>query len=372
MKNFLSKNAFWVLQFLGWGIFASINFVSIIKNSSFIIGVLLFCSMFFSGIVASSILRFYLKKSISIIEFRAWDIVKTLIAILVSVFIYVGISALFGLMLGYLSAHFGLEQIQLKNMPKIPAISFLLAMYFILGIWTVIYFGIRIFRKFNNERLARMELKASIKQAQLNTLKGQVNPQFMFTSLNNISGLMLEDVSSSRDMITRLAEMLRYSLTKNNINQVPLEEELEMVDHYIALSKIQYDNRLIFKNDIDTEALKIPVPPMLIQLMIENATKHGIFKMKSGGKIDLTAHVGSDMNLKIIVRHEGQLNDTKELKASIDRIKQRLRLLYNEAAVFWIQVSGNFTEHICKIQIDVETTNTPVLNENSHRDEIYG
>ena len=93
----------------------------------------------------------------------------------------------------------------------------------------------------------------TLKQAQLNTLKGQINPHFMFNSLNNIRGLMLEDVERSREMLTKLSEMLRYSLTKASNNAIALSEELEMVENYIELSKIQFEDRPHYQESVAAE-----------------------------------------------------------------------------------------------------------------------
>ena len=100
-----------------------------------------------------------------------------------------------------------------------------------MGAWLVTYLVIKLLLKLNRDRIERLELNTTLKQAQLNTLKGQINPHFMFNSLNNIRGLMLEDVEKSREMLTKLSEILRYSLTKNNVDSIPVHEELEVVEN---------------------------------------------------------------------------------------------------------------------------------------------
>ena len=90
----------------------------------------------------------------------------------------------------------------------------------------------------NTIKVNQLQLETNLKDAQLNTLKGQINPHFMFNSLNNIRGLMLEDVGKARNMLTSLSEMLRYALTKSGINSISLEDELDMVENYIEISKI--------------------------------------------------------------------------------------------------------------------------------------
>ncbi len=200
--------------------------------------------------------------------------------------------------------------------------------------WTIFYMSVKIAAKLNANRLERAELNSTLKQAQLNTLKGQINPHFMFNSLNNIRGLMLEDVEKSRDMLTKLSEMLRYSLTKNDVNAIALEEELEMVDNYIALSKIQFENRLSFTKEIQKDTLDIQIPPMIIQLLVENAAKHGISNLKSGGSIKLiTARNGESLVIKVV--NTGKLMIAQSsTQLGLKNIKQRLRLLYGTSASF--------------------------------------
>ena len=159
----------------------------------------------------------------------------------------------------------------------------------------------------------------------------------MFNSLNNIRGLMLEDVEKSREMLTKLSEILRYSLTKNNVNSISVREELEVVDNYIDLSKIQFEDRLTFLKNVEKDTLDLNIPPMIIQLLIENAIKHGISNLKHGGKIILEIKK-RDGQVQIEVRNTGSLKVAKNsTQLGIKNIKQRLNLLYAQQASFTLQ-----------------------------------
>ncbi|WP_343485487.1 histidine kinase [Allomuricauda sp. d1] len=285
------------------------------------------------GIGSTSLLRWYVKRNVDFEAFRVVDFVKIGVSFLVA-------SAIFGFsnyLFGYIYAKYGpslseehIEMFKMYDGFWIQAINSL----FMVGAWLVTYLVIKLLLKLNRDRIDRLELNTNLKQAQLNTLKGQINPHFMFNSLNNIRGLMLEDVEKSREMLTKLSEMLRYSLTKNNTNAIAVEEELEMVDNYIALSKIQFEDRLDFKKDVDSEAMQVQIPPMIIQLLVENATKHGISNLKKGGAISLDIH-RNEKNLEIQVRNTGTLKiDKDSTQLGIKNIKQRLKLLYGEAGIF--------------------------------------
>lgn len=207
-------------------------------------------------------------------------------------------------------------------------------LYFI--VWVIFYIAIKGLIELNKSRQDRLQLESNLKESQLNTLKGQINPHFMFNSLNNIRGLMLEDVDRSREMLTRLSEMLRYSLTKSSTDAIPLEEELEMVENFVSISKIQFEDRLSYSQNIDPVLLSKPIPPMIIQLLIENAIKHGISKLKEGGQVSLEVLKEKD-NIVIRVTNSGEFSiDKKSTKLGLDNIRKRLNLLYGDNATFSI------------------------------------
>ena len=200
--------------------------------------------------------------------------------------------------------------------------------------WVFCYYTIILLLKSNKDKIERLELDTTLKEAQLNTLKGQINPHFIFNSLNNIRGLMLEDVEKSRDMLTKLSEMLQYALTKNTVDSIAVEEELEMVENYIELAKIQMEDRLEFEKNVAKGTLKTSIPPMIIQLLVENAAKHGISNLKEGGKISIDIF-RADSTLNIQVKNTGKLQIGKDsTRLGLKNIQQRLRLLYENKASF--------------------------------------
>ena len=311
--NFFEKNrtgVFWLLQILGWG---SINIISVslLKDMSkeFIIFSVLTGT--FIGIFSTSVLRWYIKRNILFDGFSFKDFVKILVATVVASFIFGGLNFLFGYAYGRLGPD--MSDMELKILKAFDSWGLIIfSSLFNVILWLSCYLVIKLLLRFNANRIERLELNTHLKQAQLNTLKGQINPHFMFNSLNNIRGLMLEDVDKSREMLTKLSEMLRYSLTKNSVDGIALEEELEMVDNYIALAKIQFEDRLQFTKKIAPEALSIHIPPMIVQLLVENAVKHGISNLKSGGVIELKAERVEDL-LKIEVQNTGKLQIAKNL-----------------------------------------------------------
>lgn len=213
--------------------------------------------------------------------------------------------------------------------------------WFVWMVWYAILSFTLLYRAVKEEKIKNAELLTNLKESQLNTLKGQINPHFMFNSLNNIRGLMLEDVDKARSMLTSLSETLRYSLTKSEVNSIALEDELDMIENYVEISKIQFENRLQFETNIDNASLSTQIPPMIVQMLVENAIKHGISNLKEGGKVSLTTQI-KDHQLLIEVANSGQLVKTKNsTQLGLVNIKKRLELLYGKAATFNIEEIKN-------------------------------
>lgn len=145
---------------------------------------------------------------------------------------------------------------------------------------------------------------------------------------------MREDVERARLMLTSLSENLRYSLTRSNANSIALEDELEVVENYIDLAKIQFEERLQFETDIDKNTLLLLIPPMIIQMLVENSIKHGIAKLKNGGFVRLSSKINDGL-LEIIVVNSGSITQSENTtELGLENIKKRLNLLYGNNATF--------------------------------------
>ncbi len=348
MKNTFSKYSFWILQLIGWGALSAFS-VSVSGIATSVLAVLLvFFGLTVTGIFLTCILRFFFKKYISFDNFNGWSVLKIVIGIALAAIAFPYVSYAFGYVIGFVMKYFEIEEPRsFEKPPEGYRIASIIGYTIIIGGWTAFYFGIKLFLKLSRAQLAKIKLRDSVKQAQLNTLKGHVNPEFMFSSLNNIKGLMLEDVSESRKMLTKLSEMLRYSLTKNDVNLIPLEEELEIVEHYIGLSKIQYGDRLSYNSKaIAADTLKLPVPPMLVHNLIENATKYGIFLLKKGGEVSITSF-RSEGELIIELKYQALETMHASHTSNIKKIRQRLRLLFETEFEFeCVQSEGKVTVNL--------------------------
>lgn len=350
MKKFLTKYTFWILQFTGWGAFAGFS----LWASKMMYGTkgisIIFIPMVLAGVISTSLLRWFFKRYVSLKNFEIWDLVNIVFSTIITSLLFGKIIYAFGFITGRIFRYFDFHKPIITERPPDPGNGKYIGYFIIFTGWVVFYFGIKLLIMLNNERIDRIHLKASIKQAQLNTLKGQVNPQFMFTSLTNIKGLMLEDVGKSRDMLTKLAEILRYALTKNNINAIDLVEELEIVDNYIDLSMIQLEDRLEFLKEIEPQLLTVSVPPMLVLQLIENSIKFGVYNTKKAGKVVLSIYDKEGI-LHIKVVNTGRLEQNTESKLAHKKLKQRLRLLFGDIATYSISEEEGNTKILVKIPI---------------------
>ncbi len=334
----MTKNkVFWILQITGWSVPALNSWAKFFSNtplsSAYIASEGM--SVLFAGIFSSYYLRKYLSNSIGFDDFSRSILIKTSVAYVLATVLYFSLTLLLVVPL------YAFFQQQALKLSKIMMLSNVLNSFIFMLIWLVLYIIFKTIVRLQAVKFERLQLQTELKEAQLNTLKGQLNPHFMFNSLNNIRGLILEDTNKARDMLTRLSEMLRYALGKNTQDKISLQEELEMVMNYIALAKIQFENRLHYHCQIDENLLSFEIPPMIVQMLIENSVKHGISMQKNGGDIQLTIK-NDKQSILIEVENTGNLQQqSHSTQLGINNIKKRLQLLYKNKASFTLVAKKN-------------------------------
>lgn len=205
---------------------------------------------------------------------------------------------------------------------------------FLFFLWTVFYFTYHYFERYNKS----LKYDASMIEIELNNLKSQLNPHFIFNALNSIRALVDENPSKSKQAINQLSNILRSSLASDKKGLTKFDDELKIVKDYLGLESIRFEERLKTEFDIHPESQKFLVPPLMIQTLVENGIKHGISKLTPGGVIQLKTFVENN-HLKIHIRNSGHLvNGTKRGKSGLGlkNTVQRLKLLYGEEASFRI------------------------------------
>ena len=219
--------------------------------------------------------------------------------------------------------------------------------FFLVMLWLLIYVIYHYIEKNRNNQIDRLKLEAVVKSLELKTIKSHINPHFIFNALNSIRALVDENPARARTAITELSNILRSSLQAEKLETVPLSQELDIVNDYLALEEMRFEERLKIELYIDEETLKEPVPPMMLQTLVENAIKHGISKQEAGGVVKIySKYVGNTHELTVI--NSGKLialkNDV-ESGFGIKGTQDRLNLLFQNHARFEIkELTGNMVE----------------------------
>ena len=230
--------------------------------------------------------------------------------------------------------------------------SFGTLLYF--TIWNLLYFVYHYIMSLQKQLITEAQLETLVKELELKTIKAHINPHFIFNALNSIRALVEENPEKARTAITTLSQLLRNSLNSEKEDQVTLEQELTMVENYLHLEKIRFEDRLRVKKNIDPDTLGQKVPHMMLQTLVENAIKHGISKEVKGGEIEIISDFINNHH-EIIVRNTGRLNGHLHKSGfGLSSTQNRLELLYAKKAKFEIKELGNHTVE-AKVILPVNT-----------------
>ena len=203
-------------------------------------------------------------------------------------------------------------------------------------VWAAVYLTITALRDQRSAALRQSELTRALQVAELRLLKSQLNPHFLFNSLNSVRALIADDPAGAQKAVTQLARTLRYTLTAGREELVTLARELEIVEDYLALESLRFGERLRIERDLAPEALGVRVPVMLLQTVVENAIKHGIAELPAGGDLRIVAALrGGTLHIDVentrpektgsVFRSEGE-------GVGLDNAAERLRLLFGAKA----------------------------------------
>lgn len=221
-------------------------------------------------------------------------------------------------------------------------------------LWLLAYWGVSVTLHAREQAFRSLALENSLKEARLNALSGQINPHFLFNALNNIRFMIAADTRRAEDSLVALSGILRHSLDSSRKEKVPLAEELAITEQYLSLMKNQMRERLVYSIQGGKEAGAFQIPPMIIQMLAENAIKHGLEQSREGGRVDI-ACAASGGTLRVEVRNtaaqpdqeagQRQLNAAPDATAEnglgLTNIRNRLYLLYGERALMSLSHRGD-------------------------------
>ena len=329
--NISHTKAYWALQAFGWGIYFILNQIIFLSVLDFKQSALLNIFLVIVGFSLSHLFR-------SLIHHQNWKslpigklVLKVIAASVVIGLIWALITIPFNL---YILGGEEVEPTMVAKPEDFNALLSILLMTINYAItifgWSLVYFSYHFFSQYKQTEVEKWKLEAAVKDAELMALKAQINPHFIFNSLNNIRSLIIEDAEKARDMITHLSDLLRYAIHFSNQEVVTLRRELAVVQNYLDLESIQFEERMNYTIDAEEACLEVKIPPMVIQLLVENAVKHSLSLIKEGGEIHISA-VKREGEMVVEVRNTGQIKThSNGAGIGLKNATERLQILFGK------------------------------------------
>jgi LytS/YehU family sensor histidine kinase len=204
------------------------------------------------------------------------------------------------------------------------------------GVWVIIYFMYKILQQNNTIQQEKLKLENLAKTTELELLKTQLNPHFLFNALNSIKALVIINPEQSRDAIVKLSELLRYTLQYGKEQQIPVKEEMDEVKKYLALEQLRFGERLTVTYDINESTFSQTLPPAIILTLAENAVKHGVAKQMENGFIHIATSIINNY-LQVEVTNNGFYQPSASVGIGLKHIQKRLEEIYHQQADFRIE-----------------------------------
>jgi two-component system LytT family sensor kinase len=325
---------YWLSQLTGWGLFVLGNIISASIQAEVIPG-LYIVSLFIliNGILVTHIFRNLVVK----LKWSSLNIPQLIPRMLLSAVLMSLAFTLFNSVLtDLLSGNIPLLTSLFTATFGLNALNF--TALFLL--WEIIYFAVHTFENWKKEEILNLELRAAKTEIELNSLRAQMNPHFVFNSMNSIRALVDENPEKAKMAITMLSGMLRGSLTMGRFQTIPLRQEFELVEKYIALEKIRFEERLMVNLHVEEDVMETEIPPFVVQTLVENGIKHGISSRIEGGRLTLDARRISDEVVITITNTGTYLPKENHDGIGIPNILTRLEMIYGRDAEMDIRQLG--------------------------------
>ncbi len=341
----LSKTKFyWLLQVLGWSTYSIFQFQVLSFDGQPIDRMLILAE----GLqVTGNILLTHLFRFV-IIRYRWLDfsLIKLIPLVIFGVLVLSISGAVLWIFIMLIQNGTGLFNLSAEALVP-PIVVGMLESVFLFSFWSFAYFIYLYIERYNMS----LKYEAAVRETELNNLKSQLNPHFIFNALNSIRALVGEDPEKSKAAITQLSNILRNSLNSDRQKLVPFAEELKTVVDYLGLEMIRYEERLKTKIDLMAGSKDFQVPPLMLQTLVENGIKHGIAKLTEGGEISIETKIEYD-DLFIEIRNTGQLDRNWKSKKGfgLKSTKKRLDMIYGDRSEFSIK---NETKHTVLTKIKI-------------------
>ncbi|GLR18488.1 sensor histidine kinase [Portibacter lacus] len=331
----ISNRNFWIAQTVGWGLLGIANFLlQYYTLGLFKQAIINSIIAFAAGFITTTIYRSIIKK----VDLNLMNIGRTIIIIIGSTLLLILV-----ILIGISIIMYFMHDRKFLSINEVLGNSFTFGTLML--IWNSLYFMIHYLHNWKNAESERWKLEAAVKEAELGNLKAQINPHFMFNAINNIRALISEDADKAKEMLLHFSDMFRYSLVYNDKSLVELGDEIEIVKKYLELLSIQFEEKLSYTFEIEVSLEEVRIPPMMIQLLVENAIKHGISELPNGGEVIIGARSEGD-KIILTVKNTGTLNGKqtiqKKIGVGMKNIRERLNLIYGNKAHLTLEEESGF------------------------------
>lgn len=331
-----SYKYYWWCQFAGWGFvgLSMIFFAYTFERLTYVfVGTIVLVVL--AGIFTTHLLRAVIKR----FNWLMMPIEKVLPKLLIAVIISSVVCSL--LVMGGIAVF----DLSIETRRSFDFSTRLLARVLDTGLfmvpWVLIYYSYHYVEKSRRQQVSTLKLESLVKELELKTIKSHINPHFIFNALNSIRALIDENPARARNAITELSNILRSSMKAEKLEVVSFEKELNIVKDYLALEYIRFEDRLKVEYEIDEDTLDQPVPPMMLQTLVENAIKHGVSKQMTGGLVKITSDF-KGAHHELVIVNTGRLNGSVNNDGfGLVSTRNRLQLLFGEKANFEIKEIGH-------------------------------
>jgi two-component system LytT family sensor kinase len=297
---------------------------SIVANALFaLIGLGLWFPVFFSSLGKESVLNFIFKH-------------------LFACFLAVGLWMLlhYAILNSLFATHYEYKRFLVSSLPWRAGIGAL-----IYGAIILVYYLIINYQNFRDKVTREAELKALIRESELNSLKSQINPHFLFNSLNSISSLTMISPEKAQEMIIKLSEFLRYSLSNKDEKLTALKDEVKNITRYLDIEKVRFGKRLNVVYTIDEKCFDHKLPGLILQPLVENSVKYGVYENIDQTEIKLSCKCFENaLRVTIGNQFDPDFHYKKGSGIGIPNIRGRLKLMYGRDDLLSIIKSGNIFE----------------------------
>jgi two-component system, LytTR family, sensor kinase len=341
-------NSFWSYQILGWLIYFSTNLVltltiAYVTWASLSVKI----TRLLVGIGLTWLMRLYYKRlEIQSLNFISIILYSFIVSIIPSLLYYATTAALNVYLMGYKKPEVFFE------FARIISDFFVYNFPLFFG-WSALYFTIKFWMEWDNEKNRAEQAVALAHNAQMKMLRYQLNPHFLFNTLNSIRALIDENEKTARTLVTELSDFLRYSLVSRNKPEVTLKEELEAIRHYLSIEKKRYENNLEVEYNIDPPANNFPVLSFLIHPLIDNAIKYGMQTSPMPLKIKISAKVSDNVLILQVINSGKLLNNANHIDtiagSGLDNIKARLQNTYPKGHKFELYEKDGYVYALLEI-----------------------